>query len=614
MQHLFESLPASLVMLDEELRYLATTSRWRSIFGEDGEPGRVHFEVFPDEGRWQRQLSDVLEGETRRGRNAQLQRIDGTVFWVNWEARPWRDESGEVSGVLLYFDDQTEEKETLDLLRLTQSTVDRAGDAILWFRDSGEIVFANTRAEDLWGYSREEIVGMQITQLDPRARRQFWKEQWKATREQEGLTFESIHRTRDGDPLPVEVSVNYLEFEGQELNCAFVRDISARRAARKRLEESERRYRLIAENGADLIALHDDRGRYTYVSPSSHELLGYDPETLLGTALFDMVAEEDRQRVREALGSVIDTGEALRCTYRVTTADKEVLWLESTFQARKHSQAIIQSASRDVTERVHAEQALERTNKVLELRNRELQDFAYVASHDLQEPLRKIRAFGDLLLEDYGDAVEGDGAYYLDRMRDAAERMSSLISDLLSFSRVTTEANPFDEVDLEEVFEGVVSDLSVRIEEVEGTVERDALPTIEADQTQMRQLLQNLIGNALKFRREGVRPRVRVRAELGDRILPSNPTPQRVLKLMVEDNGVGFDEKYADRIFTPFQRLHGRGRFEGTGMGLAICRRIIERHHGELSVQSTPGEGSTFTIILPVEQTEPTTYPDDVNA
>ena len=239
------------------------------------------------------------------------------------------------------------------------------------------------------------------------------------------------------------------------------------------------------------------------------------------------------------------------------------------------------------------------TERTAELQrsNQELQDFAYVASHDLQEPLRKIQAFGNLLEDEYG-SVLNEGKTYLDRMRNAASRMQVLINDLLMFSRITTKALPFSQVDLNVIGQEVVIDLEAVLLTTGGTVEIDSLPIIEADPLQMRQLLQNLIGNALKFHRPNVPPHVHVSAELS--VNPETSKEQAVLA--VQDNGIGFDEKYLDRIFTVFQRLHSRGEYEGTGIGLAVVRKIVERHGGTITAKSTIGQGSTFLVTLPLQQ------------
>ena len=257
----------------------------------------------------------------------------------------------------------------------------------------------------------------------------------------------------------------------------------------------------------------------------------------------------------------------------------------------------------DITELKKSENALRSSEEKLrhftaqlERSNRELQDFAYVASHDLQEPLRKIVVFGEHLKEANADKFGPESLDYLDRMQKAAGRMQTLINDLLSFSRVTSKAQPFRPVNLAEVAAGVVDDLEGRIELVKGRVEVGALPVIEAEPLQMRQLLQNLIGNALKFRRPEEPPVVKVEAQL----LPDPAAPgQKLCRLTVSDNCIGFEEKYVDRIFNVFQRLHTRNEYEGTGMGLAIVRKIALYHGGDVTAKSKPGEGSTFIVTIP---------------
>ena len=235
--------------------------------------------------------------------------------------------------------------------------------------------------------------------------------------------------------------------------------------------------------------------------------------------------------------------------------------------------------------------------------NQELQDFAYVASHDLQEPLRKVITFGDRLKDRYDGVIGEQGRDYINRMQNAAERMQTLINDLLTYSRVTTKAQPFVPVDLTKIAHEVIADLEVRIEQTGGHVEIGDLPTIDADPFQMRQLLQNIIGNALKFHKKGEPPRVKIHCAILNR--PDHQDSHShddMCQIIVEDHGIGFDEKYAEQIFAVFQRLHGKQEYEGTGVGLAVCRKIIERHGGNITAKSTPGKGATFIMNLPAKQ------------
>ena len=233
-------------------------------------------------------------------------------------------------------------------------------------------------------------------------------------------------------------------------------------------------------------------------------------------------------------------------------------------------------------------------NARLEQSNRDLEHFAYVASHDLQEPLRKIQAFSDRVSRQYAEKLDGHGRDYLTRMGSAASRMQRLIDDLLSLSRVTTRGNPLEPIDLAPLLEEVVTDLEHRIHTTAGTVDVGEVPVIHADPVQMRQVFQNLIGNALKFHRPDVAPVVRVSAVR---------TSTATVEIRIEDNGIGFENKDAERVFLPFQRLHGRTQYEGTGIGLTIVQKIIERHGGTIRAESEPGRGTRFLVTLPLHGT-----------
>lgn len=254
---------------------------------------------------------------------------------------------------------------------------------------------------------------------------------------------------------------------------------------------------------------------------------------------------------------------------------------------------------RDISHRKQYEQKLRDTAEKLAISNQELDSFARAASHDLQEPLRKVQRFGTLLRMTHADQLGEKGLDYLDRMINAADRMSNLITALLSLSRVTSKAQPFEPVNLEELLTEVLDDLQVRIEETGGEVLHEPLPTINADPVQIRQLLQNLISNGLKYQPEGNRPQVRIHAE---RTVTGENADQLAWAIHVQDNGIGFDQDNADRIFGVFTRLHGRQSYEGSGVGLSICKKIAERHRGSISATSAPGAGATFTVVLPEHQ------------
>jgi signal transduction histidine kinase len=239
-----------------------------------------------------------------------------------------------------------------------------------------------------------------------------------------------------------------------------------------------------------------------------------------------------------------------------------------------------------------ANEALEQRARELSRSNSELEQFASIASHDLKEPLRKVQTFTEQLTRTESDRLSPEGRDYLERTTAAGARMQALIDDLLTLSRVATRARASERVDLHEVAEHAVSDLEAVIEESGGSVAIGEMPTVMADPLQMRQLIQNLISNGLKFHREGVPPRVRV----------SGRADGRLAEFTVTDNGIGFESRHKGRIFKVFERLHGRGVYGGTGIGLALCRKIVDRHGGSITAESVPGEGSAFTVALPVNQ------------
>lgn len=310
----------------------------------------------------------------------------------------------------------------------------------------------------------------------------------------------------------------------------------------------------------------------------------------------------------EAAQLTLSGGGDRRVEALITSAFGKDVWLDCLFspfasEGNPHLLLMVD----DITDRKRAEQQLQAHAAMLEQSNRDLQEFAYVASHDLQEPTRKILAFGDRLKANFAESLDPEAEDYLNRMQSASRRMQTLINDLLTLSRVTTSGQSFIEVDLNQIAQDVISDLEVQIQETGGEVMVSELPCIEADPSQMHQLLQNLVSNALKFHHVDRHPGVRISADtfVDDESVPYLAQGgQERCRIRIEDNGIGFKMEYLERIFQPFQRLQGREKYEGTGMGLAIVRRIVERHGGEITAVSDPGQGATFIVTLPIIQEE----------
>lgn len=377
-------------------------------------------------------------------------------------------------------------------------------------------------------------------------------------------------------------------------------------ARTKELQELKSRYELILNSAGDGIYGMDLNGRTTFVNPAAAEMTGWEVKNILGKrereifyGLDEESSKEDFIAQQDGQGRYLDEQ-----VFRRSDGGKfHVEYVRTTIT---ENEKVVGSVVifKDITERKRNEDALARKASELARSNAELEQFAYVASHDLQEPLRKIQAFGDRLRSKCQGVLEDDSADYLCRMLNAAARMQTLINDLLTFSRVISTTQPFRPVDLTKVTREVLSDLEVRIEQSKATVEVGELPTVDGDHTQMRQLLQNLVSNALKFHAPERSPHVKIYCKMGEAPYSGGDgrPAQQLCNLYVEDNGIGFEDCYLDKIFAVFQRLHGRSEFEGTGVGLAVCRRIVDRHGGIITAQGNPGEGSVFIVTLPVQQ------------
>ena len=335
----------------------------------------------------------------------------------------------------------------------------------------------------------------------------------------------------------------------------------------------------------------DLEGRTTFANPAIAKLTGWKVEDLMGLT------------ENEIFGLPGSNGNAEKAPgeevfYRKDGTPFAVDYVRTDINenGRKVGSVLI---VKDITERKRSDETLAQRAAELARSNAELEQFAFVASHDLQEPLRKIQAFGDRLKMKCQGAIAAEAHDYLQRMQNAAARMRTLIDDLLAFSRVIRSSEPFVPVDLVKVTKEVLSDLEVRIEKSGAQVEVGDLPTIQADPLQMRQLLLNLLSNALKFQLPDARPVVMIQARIFNQ-----PSGEEMCELTVSDNGIGFEEIYLEKIFAVFQRLHGRTEYEGTGVGLAVCRRITDRHHGTITAKSQLGQGSAFIVTLPLRQPE----------
>jgi two-component system, LuxR family, sensor kinase FixL len=419
-----------------------------------------------------------------------------------------------------------------------------------------------------------------------------------------------LRHVQSGDLMDVETRLFRLKSGETPTYLVFLHRLpDNRESLREALAESQARKRAILESSLDPIITINHQGVITEFNKAAEQTFGRPREKVLGTkpseVLFPPTVHAGAQ---DRIDRYLDVGEGSLLGRRVEVT--AVRANGETFDAEmamtiSHEQGlpVLTFFVRDISPRKRAEREQARYAAELERSNRELEQFAYVASHDLQEPLRKIRIFGDRLQAQCGDRLGDAETDCLLRMQSAAGRMQSLIDGLLSLSRVTTQGKEFMAVDLAAVAREVVSDLEAQIERLDGRVEVDEhLPTIQADPLQIRQLLQNLIANGLKFHRTGRPPVVKVSARFvhgrRDRGADASADDEQC-RILVEDNGIGFDQQYGERIFGLFQRLHPRDVFEGLGIGLALCRKIVERHGGQIAARSVLDQGSTFEVLLP---------------
>ncbi len=637
---LVDGYPESIYVKDKTSRKILANKASVRVVGGKNEAeilGRPDSEFFPPEvaARLLEDDKKVLAGEPLIDHEERLITATGEVLWMLATKIPWRDADGNIVGIIGGGRNITKQKEMelklTEERNLLRTLINNLPDYVYVKDAEGRFIMANVAVARQLGFSLpDEVIGKTDFDLFPhelaaryRAEEEEMIQSGKGLHNHEGPSVDASKEVKNRWVSTTKVILR--NAQGKVIGfIGLGRDITERKQAEDALARERSLLRTLIDNLPDCIYAKDAAGRKILANPADLKNFHCKTEAeAIGKTDFDLFPRDIAEKFWADDKKVIQGQPVINRAEYFLDENGGKSWL-LTSKLPLHDQngeiAGLIGIGRNITEQKEAEDALRESEAKLrqfttqlERSNRELQDFAYVASHDLQEPLRKIVVFGERLKEQSGEKLDAEARDFLERMQRAASRMQTLINDLLTFSRVTTKARPFTQVDLAEVARDVVTDLEGRIEQVQGRVEVGTLPVVEAEALQMRQLLQNLIGNALKFRRPEASPVVKVAAQIITGPVPEEGTgiAKKLCQLTVSDNGIGFEEKYLDRIFNVFQRLHTRNEYEGTGMGLAIARKIVLYHHGEITAKSKPGEGATFIATFPLIHPKEPSYPGE---
>lgn len=621
---LIRNAPVGLAFFDPEQRFVRIN---QALADFNGKPmadhlGRTLGEMLPAHAE---EVQGFIQQVFRTGRPVLDRLLEVHDQAAPESARSWLasyfpvhvDDDSAVLGVGAIIQDVTERILVQTRLRESERrfrTLAEAVPQIVWVTlPDGAVEYFNQRWYDYTGLGTEDSLGTRwVDVLHPEDRPRTL-EHWRRCVE-EGAVYEVEYRFRGVDGsyrwylargVPVRaITGEVIRWFG---TCTDIHDF---KVAQENLRRSEERFRGLSESVPQMVWTAAPSGQVEYYNAQWYAYTGLTHAETRDAGWVQVLHPEDREAGVLAWQEALRRGDHHEVEQRLRRYDGAYRWhLVRGVPLRDDAGRIIQwvGTITDIDDKRRQAEILERQvrdrTEALERSNRELEQFAYVASHDLQEPLRKIQAFGDRLDTRFREPLGDQGREYLERILSSASRMRSLINDLLSFSRVTTKSLPFRRVDLNVVAREVLVDLEELVHQTGGTVNLGPLPTLEADPLQMRQLLQNLLGNALKFSKPGDPPVVRIESrELAPGEAPGQGT---WFEVRVSDNGIGFDQEYAQRIFQVFQRLHGRQQYEGTGVGLAICKKIVERHRGTIAATSRKDEGTTFVLTLPLEQQSP---------
>jgi PAS domain S-box-containing protein len=569
-----------------------------SVIGEDGRP-------LGQDDRPTR--ITVRTGKPQTGRVIGIRHADGSITWLSVNtAFLRRMDEPEHYGLVSSVSDITAQHDAEARLKESEArfrrTFELAGSGMAHIGMDRRFIRVNRRLCEILGYEERELLGLTGRQISHPDDLDVINEQRPRlyAGEIDAVRVEKRYLRKDGSVVWVHFSMTVeRDAQGEPLyEIGVYEDITAQLDAQLRLRESEARYRQTFELAASGIC-HVKDGRFIRVNRRLCEILGYPEEQLLGRHVKEISHPEDRD-VTDAERARIRNREidSARFEKRYIRADGAVVWcriaialVRDVYGVPQYEVAIFE----DITDRKRAEAALNEAHEELKRSNAELEQFAYVASHDLQEPLRMVASYTQLLARRHEERLDGDAREFMAYIVDGASRMKQLIEDLLAYSRVGTKGIDVKHVPAEAALRRALFNLRSAIEEAGAVISHDPMPTLPADEMQLGQLFQNLMGNSLKFR-SAATPRIHIQTvEL-----------EHEWQFEVRDNGIGIEPQYYERIFMVFQRLHNKGEYPGTGIGLAICKKVVERHGGRIWVESRPAQGpsqgSSFFFTLPKER------------
>lgn len=621
-RNLVESAPIPIgVYTGRDMRIMLANKTILDIFGKGPDIiGKTYAEVNPELESQQvfKQLQHVYEtGQSFHAANSRIDILDQGVprsYYFNYNFTPLRDRLGNVYGVLNTAADVTD----LNRIRLDleeseknlRNIILQAPVAMCILRGANLVVdIANERMYDLWGRPANAMAGKPLFDILKELKGQGFDEQLTGVFTT-GETYQAngvpVSLDHDGEMRQFYVDFVYqaIREANNEITGVLVVaiDVTANVMARKKIEAAENRARL-AIKSANLGTYEVDLVNSDLrVSKRFQEIFGVDKSHLLRSEITHMIHPDDSELRLAAHQEALKTG-VLRYEARVIRPDSKIIYIRANgfvlFDDKGQPKTLL-GVVQDITEeKLFAEelskQVKDRTQELYRS-NEDLMRFAHVASHDLKEPVRKIKVFSNMIEEQFGSQIPPKAHVYLGKVQSAADRMFSMIEGVLAYSALNASDQPIDRIDLNEVFGSIATDLEVLIERKKASLIPDELPEIDGAQVLIYQLFYNLINNALKFSKEDLPNTLRVKAQRFDK------NRKGFVKIEISDTGIGLDPAYADKIFDAFARLNAKDKYEGTGLGLALCKKIVERHHGSISATGQPGEGATFTIVLPEKQ------------